>query len=366
MAKLLHFKSRRRIEEEASVWLSRMDRGLDGASQSTLQAWLTQDPRHARALIAMAALWDEMDLLRELSGLLELPAAERPAVKRAVWLWAGAGLAVPAAVVTAFLVLQRPGFPVDVGADTRPAVAGSGAPTRPSLPTELPASLAQVYSTDVGGRHTETLPDGSIVQLNTASRVEVSFGAGERRVEVVRGEAHFEVKHDASRPFIVAAGTRRIRAVGTAFNVRLERNGRLEVTVTEGKIVVTAPSSAPATRTSDAGPQVTQVAAGEQLLADEADSQWRVQRLLQETLSSRLAWQRGMLVFDGEPLEAALAEVSRYTDVRFEIRDDAIRGMRVGGFYKSGDIDGLVRSLEQNLHIVASREPDGRIVLSAR
>lgn len=358
MAELLQFKSRRRIEEEASVWLSRMDRGLDAEARAALQAWVDQDVRHARALIAMAAMWDEMDLMRELSGLLELPARAEPvAAKWRGWRWAVA--AVPLALA-GMLLLQRPTLE---SADA-PAQAVQAQADGVARQTRAPAQSA--WQTAVGEQRTEALPDGSVMQLNTATRVEVSFSPQERSITIVRGEAHFEVQHDPGRPFIVSAGGHRILAVGTAFNVRLERSGRLEVIVTEGQILVTARAGAGRSVHSGSALPEARVGAGEQLQADVADEQWRVQALLQETLSSRLAWQRGMLVFDGEPLEAALAEVARYTDVRFEIRDDALRAMRIGGFYKSGDIDGLVRSLEQNLGIVATREGDGRVVLAAR
>ncbi len=366
MAKLLQFKTQRRIDEEASVWLSRMDRGLDPSSRADLQAWVDADRRHARALIAMAALWDEMDLLRELSGLLELPprvdAAETSSRWAARgWTWTVAAGAIPAAVVVGLLLM--PGSP-DATVPAKVVSRVGESATR--APVIAPSPSRRVYETAVGEQRTEALPDGSIMQLNTATRVEVAFEGAERGVTIARGEAHFEVQHDADRPFVVSAAGRRIRAVGTAFNVRLERSGRMEVTVTEGRIAVTARPADGARQASDSTPDETRVDAGEQLLADVADARWRVQPLPQEALTSRLAWQRGMLVFDGEPLETALAEVSRYTEVRFEIRDDALRAMRVGGFYKSGDIEGLVRSLEQNLGIVATRAADGRIVLSVR
>lgn len=362
MANLLQFKSRRRIEEEASVWLSRMDRGLDDESRAALQVWVDTDQRHARTLIVMAGLWDDMDLLRELSGLLELP----PRVEAATvsWRqlgWVSAACAVPAVIFAALLLMQRSaGLQVPTLDLARASGVGISTPIAAALSSKI------VFETAVGEQRTEVLPDRSIVQLNTATRVEVAYEDAERGVQVVRGEAHFDVQHDAARPFVVTAGGRRIRAVGTAFNVRLERSGRLEVTVTDGRIVVTSGTEAGASPAPNAMQNEARVGAGEQLVADVADDQWRVQPLAQEALSNRLVWQRGMVVFNGEPLEAALAEVSRYTEVRFEIRDDALRSMRVGGFYKSGDLDGLVRSLEQNLGIVATRAADGRILLFAR
>jgi transmembrane sensor len=239
----------------------------------------------------------------------------------------------------------------------RAAASLAGSPVDPRV-----AELR--YATAIGAQRTEVLPDGSIVKLNTATRVVVRQDARERRVDVLDGEAHFEVRHDPSRPFVVTAAGRRIRAVGTAFNVRLESDGAVLVTVTEGRVRVTA---GPADAAPSSGSAETEVTAGEGLFAAAAGADgWRVESLDRETLSNRLAWQRGMLVFEGEPLEAALREVSRYADVRFEIRDEAVRQVRIGGVYKSGDIDGLVQSLERNFGVVATRRADGVVVISSR
>jgi len=375
MAKLLSFKSRPRIEEEASLWLSRMDRGLEASARAELELWAAADPRHARALADMAALWDDMDLMRELSGLLELPRRGRAPRRRRAWFWVGAGLALPAALAAVVMTLM-PRNAISPASDTASPLARATEPARPpgtssaTAPAPMSAQGGGVsadprpsYQTAVGEQRTETLPDGSLIKLNTATRVAIEYESAERRVEILRGEAHFEVQHDGARPFIVVAGGRRIRAVGTAFNVRLENDGRLAVTVTEGRILVSAPQAGDAAASGTAAAMQKQVDAGQELLANGDD--WRVKPLPQEALSSHLAWQRGMLVFDGEPLDAALAEVARYTNVKFLIGDEGIRKLRVGGFYKSGDIDGLVRSLENNLRIVATRLDDGTIVLSS-
>ncbi len=371
MAKLLSFKSRPRIEEEASLWISRMDRGLEASERTELELWAGADRRHARALNDMAALWDDMELMRELSELLELPRRGRAPSRRPAWFWVGAGLALPAALA-ALVVMVMPQAVRFRDTDPAPLLARPAEPARSPTNSAAPSSTQvatasadprQSYETAVGEQRTETLPDGSLVKLNTATRVAIAYEASERHVEILRGEAHFEVQHDRTRPFIVVAGGRRIRAVGTAFNVRLENDGRLAVTVTEGRILVTAPRAGDASGSGSEAATQQQVDAGQELLASGDD--WRVKPLPPEALSNQLAWQRGMLVFDGEPLDAALAEVERYTNVKFLIRDDRIRNLRVGGFYRSGDIDGLVRSLENNLHIVATRRDDGTIVLAS-
>jgi transmembrane sensor len=360
MADLLPFRPRRRVEEEASLWLSRMDRGLEAPERAALEAWIARDARHGRALVEMAAVWDDMELLRELSGLLELPPRGRAAPAAGRWAWLAAGAAVPLLLLS--LLLLRP--------ESTPAVATSpsGAlvdATSSSSTRASPSNGSLGYATRIGEQRTEVLADGSIVKLNTATRIRVTFGAHERRIEVAAGEAHFEVQKDPARPFLVLAAGRQIRAVGTAFNVRLARDG-VRVIVTEGQVEVSRAGPAGATDTP-AERQATAVAAGEQLVAgDPRTAPWVVQSLAPEALADRLAWQRGMLVFDGERLEDALAEVARYGDVRFAIPDARLRGMRIGGVYKSGDVDGLLRSLERNFDLVVTRGPQGEWVVAER
>jgi transmembrane sensor len=364
MADLLAFRSRRRVDEDASLWLSRLDRGLGPDERVQLGQWLAADARHGRALVAMAALWDDMELLRELSGLLELPPRGRPSPPAGRWPWIALGAAVPLALLAVFL-LRAPSSPAGGAVTAAASTSAAGAAGNAVSPRAPRAGEGAEYSTRLGEQRTEVLADGSIVKLNTATRIRVAFGAGERRVEVVAGEAHFEVQRDAARPFVVSAAGRRIRALGTAFNVRLARDGALRLTVTEGRVLVTRPGGDATPTAGSATPARAEVAAGEQLLAGgAAELPWKVEPLPPETLANDLAWQRGMLVFDGEPLEDALAEVARYGEVRFEIPDARLRRMRIGGVYKSGDIDGLVRSLERNFDLVVTRGPGGRIVVS--
>lgn len=361
MADLLVFRSRRRIEEEASLWLSRMDRGLEAQERAALADWIARDARHGRALVEMAAVWDDMELLRELSGLLELPPRGHAAPAAGRWAWVAAGAAVPLLLLTLFLLRPDPTSVAGASVPGAVADADSSPPATPAAPSR--GSLG--YATRIGEQRTEVLVDGSIVKLNTATRIGVAFGARERRIEILAGEAHFEVQRDLSRPFIVTAAGRQIRAVGTAFNVRLAREG-VRVIVTEGRVEVSR--SGGATENGAAGERTpTAVVAGEQLVAgDPRTAPWVVESLAPEALADRLAWQRGMLVFDGERLEDALAEVARYGEVRFEIPDARLRSMRIGGVYKSGDVDGLLRSLERNFDLVVTRGPRGEWVVAER
>jgi transmembrane sensor len=243
-------------------------------------------------------------------------------------------------------------------------------------PREIPSVLklaqsadtfeSRAYSTSVGETLTIRPGDGSVITLNTGSAVSVNYSAGARDVFLERGEASFDVAHDASRPFNVHAGERTLQAVGTAFNVRLVANDHVELTVTEGKVKVmpervgAAPDAA-----GEAAilPAETTVAAQESvtMMAD-AES---VRRLEPAELDARVAWQRGMLIFKGETLEFVLSEVDRYTDTEFVLEDQALRSVRVGGYFRTGDIDGLLNALNTNFGIASRREGTNRIVLSS-
>jgi transmembrane sensor len=196
-----------------------------------------------------------------------------------------------------------------------------------------------------------------VVHLNTATELQVAFTSGARRLVLVRGEAQFDVMHDAGRPFLVRVGGRTIRAVGTAFNVRLS-DGKVEVLVTEGRVAI-ADSTSSATTTP---PRAIEVSAGE--LAALGEAQPEVTQTQPADANARLAWQRGLIVFRGEPLASALEEVERYTPVRFELADPELGKLRIGGYYKIGDVEGLQRSLIENFPLAISREGD-RVIIRA-
>lgn len=103
-------------------------------------------------------------------------------------------------------------------------------------------AFAQTYATTAGGYERVTLPDGSVIALNANSRVDVRYSSAERRVSLIGGEAQFNVTKNKQRPFIVGVGGISVRAVGTAFNVRMEP-GEVEVLVTEGRVQVERTSS---------------------------------------------------------------------------------------------------------------------------
>lgn len=344
MAKLIPFRRPESVSEQCAKWIAKIDRGLSAAERDELGAWLAVDPVRRHQMFEMAKLWDDLEVLDELSGLVTLPPAP---VRIASW-FVPSLLAIGAVAGVTAVLLIAPNYS-----------APTATPTASAIPATIHARDV-VLTTAVGEYRSERLADGSIVQLNTDSALAVDFASAERRVELERGEAQFNVEHDAQRPFVVTAGDYLIRAVGTAFNVRLLEGGAFEVTVTEGRVRIAEKSEAGARDPES----LAFLDAGETARYDGASHS--IDTLTDEDVRGRLAWQRGMLVFKGESLETALAEVTRHTGVRFEFADDAARRIRLGGYFRANDVDGLTQSLQQNFSIDTRRVGSELIIVSSK
>lgn len=335
MSNLVNFPQDGSIRERAVEWIVRLDRGLSDEERVEFRRWAA-DERHRTELFVIANLWDRMDVLHEIAGLLSLAEPRpmsrfRPAVLLAV------SVAVFAAV--GLWVLSN-----TLGDVTSFTARVFGA-----------KQFTSEYRTEFGALRTIALPDGSTVTLNTDSKLRVRFSSKDRRLELEKGEAHFKVAKDAQRVFIVSARENEFRAVGTAFNVRVDSPRGVELTVTEGRVQVTAPASLN-------GSKVTMVEAGRGMTIGQVVQD--VKRLDEAQLEAATAWQQGIIIFNGEPLEKAVQEVSRYTNVRFVIAEESIKRQPVTGYFKTGDIDALIMALRINFDIRASRE--GQLIVLSR
>lgn len=214
-----------------------------------------------------------------------------------------------------------------------------------------PKPLAtQAFKTAVGQQATVTLPDGSVVTLNTDTVVRTKADDGRRMVYLDKGQAFFRVARDRRHPFIVSAGGRTVTALGTAFDVRLEA-GALKVVLVEGKVRVEAPALAPSSSLvpgspAGAGPATrpmrsTDMEAGSQLVAL-GESDWRLTRA---DIERETSWTSGKIVFDDESLGDVVAELNRYSSRKIVIADAHLTGERISGVYKPGDIEGFARAL---------------------
>lgn len=366
------------IRKEAAAWLIEMDVGSDWDRQRFV-AWLKSSPRHMEEFLHQTALWRTLDdiepgridvrgLLKESENVIDWPenaandepARESRAGTRLLWV---AGFA---SICLAFFL--APGLRnLHLSRDTN------------------------VLTTTIGEQRAVRLPDRSVVQLNTDSRVEIHFSKAVREVRLLRGEALFSVEHDATRPFRVHTEQVTLEAIGTQFNVR--RGTDTIVSVIEGRVAVapaaptdtpsvnrfagSAPLQTPAGQTTGAGdapvsasrewPQrsgaVTVLAAGEQarIAADGA-----IKERTTKNVTSATAWRERQLIFQDTPLSEVVAEVARYNaEPQLRIESETLGERRLSGVFAADDPQSLVQFLERDTELSIIRSGN-TVVIRAR
>jgi transmembrane sensor len=335
----------KRSVDEASDWLARLDRGLSAAEEQGLKAWLVQHPDNRRALLDLASLWDKMDSLSLLTELF--PPARKRSPRKLLYPAIAASVAL---LIAAGWLVQRSSDLLRTPAD------------------RTIASVASAYETAIGERSTVRLPDQSLLTLNTNSLVNVTYNSTQRRVVLERGELNIEVAHDPRRPLSVVAAGKVVRAVGTAFNVQIIDEAQVELIVTDGSVMVVDDieqrgSATDNERVQTIGTTPRTVTKGERVLLG-ADRE-TISKVSDSALSAELSWRQGNLIFRGETLAVAIAEVSRYTPIKIEIADERLKDLRIGGLFKAGDVDGLLATLKDNFNIDSERLDAERVLLKA-
>lgn len=209
------------------------------------------------------------------------------------------------------------------------------------------------YVTPIGGFERLPLADGSQVELNTDTKVEVAYSDGRRRIELDRGEAYFNVTKDKNRPFVVDAGPYDVIAVGTAFSVR--RNGEdIDVFVTEGRIRVESDEGATARPVLVSAGQKVSIRAGVSAVAATDEAEHRRQ----------LSWREGMIILDNRPLREVAAEFNRYNEQKLVVLDPKVGAVTMGGTFRPGNLPGFIRLLEPGFGIKAVPDGEKRIILT--
>jgi transmembrane sensor len=205
------------------------------------------------------------------------------------------------------------------------------------------------YHTALGEDRSVRLADGSLIHLNTATSVEVALREDGRHLHLLRGEARFDVAHDARRPFLVTIGRATVRAVGTAFNLRL-RSNMTELTVIEGTVAV-----------RDDGSMPRRVAAGNG--AAIRGGTVAVTALRPASIQQRMAWERGRIELDGETLAQAVEDMNRYRAHPLILGDSKLAALRVGGSFHLRQSDDFVKALGASFGIRAIKGQDAAIIL---
>jgi transmembrane sensor len=322
------------IETAAAEWLVERDAGFAPGRAENFAAWRAADPRHeaafAEAESALAMILEDLPAVRApLEARRKQGRVVRPVIFRAP-VWAAGGLAAALAVFAGLWWLR---------------------------PAPINATALQTFSA-AGGPQQVALADGSTVNLNTASAVRVQLTPRERRIALDAGEAHFAVAHDQARPFIVTAAGVSVRAVGTAFNVRVVSDG-VEVLVTEGRVTIERAESGAAVPTAF-------VSAAERILIPAIPASMlapAVERVSADTIRDAIRWHRAVMTFSDVPLRDVIAQFNRRNAVQLSLGDAALGDRAIGGTFAVDQPEAFARLLAQDGDLVAERRGPSGIVL---
>lgn len=306
------------IDELAAKWFSRQRAGAwDARERQAFADWLAEDPAHESAYREIEQLWSDLDHIR------------RPAIvpgRRRALPWRG----LAAASVFCAALLLANDFSGGRLADPQ-----------------------QVQTTAAGEQREVTLPDGTRAFLAGDSSLRVDFSDAFRDVQLLRGEAYFEVTHDVGRPFRVTSGDSRVRVLGTGFDVHREDAG-LTVAVRHGKVALQAKLDARDEQTLTAGDRA-QLAAG----AGEA----QIDRV---PVASIAAWRDGMLAFRNQPLGALVDELSQYRAAPIRLGDERLAQRPISGNVRLARPDDFLAALPVLLDVRVQRKADGSAVILPR
>lgn len=314
----------RRVLEEAAAWFTRLKQPR--VSEATIEsffAWRSQ-PANADAYAEVEARWRQADRVRNDPELVALTEA---ALRRETF-WNRWKRRLPRLLPPLGLAAMALGGLLVL------VIAQFGPKT---------------YETDVGAQQIVRLDDGSVLRLNTDSKVAVRFGRTQRTVRLLRGEGFFEVAHDPGRPFVVEAGAARVRALGTKFDVR-RFPAATQVTLLEGRVQVTR-ARRPGAWTLRPNQQIT--LDGTVTPPQAADA------------AAASSWTSGRIRFHETPLAAAVAEVNRYSRTPIVLDADRLADVRVNGIFETGNTQAFLSAVTTLFGLEAVKTSEG-VVLRRR
>jgi transmembrane sensor len=351
------------IATQAQMWFVLHRAGdLTSTQRQQFMDWLCESPAHAHEYVALAGLMQD---LQQAAAKNTTPADDLVARARAE---------VDDDVV-------QPMFPA---ATLQVADRSSSRSIHTHVWTALAAVMATVavliagswwlherdhYQTAHAEQRSWRMPDGSTVHLNSSSEIRVRFDARQRRIELVRGQALFQVAKDAQRPFWVYAGDTAVKAVGTEFDVYRQPERTL-ISVLEGRVAVwRLPDDVfeHARRALDGDPSegmrqlITQLDADQQAMISGPSAEISQRG---GTVRKTVAWLQRQVVFDHDPLGSAIEEFNRYAERRIRVDGAELRATQISGIFSAYDSESFLRFLERQPDIRVERS-DEEIVVRA-
>jgi len=332
------------IRDEATEWFVRFcEQEVDASSCKEFDSWLRRSPEHIRAYMEISALWEAAgsltrnrvididEMVRRAGAESNVVALEQP------------GKSEPQTLRPP--LARRPRFAIAASILFSCLALGSAQWWQARYPT---------YATRIGEQRTLTLPDGSTVELNARSRINIQFTQTERVVELIEGQALFRVAKNPSQPFIVTTGATRVRAVGTQFDVYKKSTGTV-VTVLEGRVAVSEAAPLGIAASVAANIDAVLLSAGEQVTV--TPRALPVPTHANPALST--AWTQGKLVFDSTPLSEVIEEFGRYNARPLFIDDPKLLGVHISGTFATTDSAQLAHFLAERFGLVIHDTDDG-------
>lgn len=406
----------------ASYWVTRLYSGeMTAQEERELQRWRLADAAHEQAFEEALAVWDlSAELYRSGSESHHTEVSQSRAIMppqqqaaTAPQLWKKLALAASIAFVSVLLavnfvptptskqpVTQTVQVPTSNGNKTNaetgtPANTDNDAFHITHQAAQMPLAQSRVFSTKVGEVSHIRLDDGSEVSLNTDSTIRVTMLKEERQIELLSGEAFFDVAKDANRPFTVATEEQQITVLGTAFNVRQRDDENvLKVAVIEGRVAVkrrtpsarqgadTGTSSGTDTGTSsgrdpaqnstptpDADAQAQQNSQQSQpnsyteyLLAGDigafSDDNKIIQAQQFEQAQTSQAWRRGVVRFDDDPLQDVIKELNRYRTNKIALRGQHTKDLKISGVFHLKNGDAILNAIAATLPVQVIKDQE--------
>ncbi len=324
--------------EEACEWLLELQ-SSDGNSEALKQrfmVWLRRSPAHVEEFLQAAALRVDLESLpryseAELAALVteagsnvvamaETPveddASDRRKVRRRAW-WPGAAAAAVLMLAVGVYFWGRGNFGLE--------------------------PEAEIYRTALGEQRSVLLDDGSLLQLNTRSQIEVTMTSRRREMHLISGEVLFAVTRDSKRPFRVVIGDTRVDVLGTRFNVYRQRDKTL-VTVADGRVALAA-----------AGRHAVELGRGERASVV-AGHELKVESGID--INKALAWTDRQLIFEDAALSDVIEEVNRYNRRQLFLLDQSLAGKHINGRFDTNRPEVLVAFLNTSDELVVVQSPD--------
>ena len=324
------------LDELATEWLIERESGFSKERAAAFAAW-RQNPSHRAAIEriekTMALLGEMPAIEREIEARYKIRDARKVKSSRGSLVWCCWASVAAAALAFGFYLQPKPVFVHPAG---------------------------ERFLADQQSQRCLVLQDGTVLDLNIGSEVRVAFTEGQRLVVLEKGQAHFQVAHNPARPFLVLAGSVTVKAVGTAFDVRLTEDV-VDVVVVEGKVAIDRESGTSREHSDAVKPQVK---AGERA---------QVQRGLPATLPRVekvdapalriLEWRSQRAAFSDVPLRDVVARYNLRNHIQLVIEDTSLAERKIGGLLALDQVEEFVRLLEQGGDVAVDRSENGKIRL---